>query len=62
MTEELLEQDVGTNVSVDTFPFINFEKSVLVVSRSERPGVVEGRKVMVVHQGHDTLDGIDILQ
>ena len=61
VTEELLEQDVGTNVTVDTFPFINFAKSVLVVTRSERPNVAQGRTVMVVHQGHDNLDGIDIL-
>ena len=56
-----MEQDVGTNVTVDTFPFINFDKSVLVVTRSERPNVAQGRTVMVVHQGHDDLDGIDIL-
>ena len=63
MTEELLERDAGTNVTVDTFPFINFDTSVLVVSRSDRPCMAgSGRSVMVVHQGHDDLEGVDILQ
>ena len=52
----------GTNVTVETFPFINFDKSVLVVTRTERPNMEQGRNVMVVHQGHDDLDGVDILE
>jgi len=63
VTEELLERDTGTNVTVETFPFIKFDTSVLVASRSERPCMAgSGRSVMVVHQGHDDLQEIDILK
>ena len=48
-------------MTIDTFPYINFEKSILVVTRSERPNIAQGRTVTVVHQGHGQLEGIDLL-
>ena len=33
VTEELLERETGTNVTVNNFPFIKFDSSVLVVNR-----------------------------
>merc|ERR1719203_76712 len=61
ITEQLLQRDIGTNVTINTFPYINFAKSILVVTRTEKPNIPLGRTVMVVHQGHGELEGIDLL-
>ena len=51
----------GTSVTVETFPYIDFDNSVLVVTLAKRAhSIKNGRSVKVVHQGHDDLDNVNI--
>ena len=60
MTSELIKSITGTAVTVESFPFIDFSRSVLVVSLAKRAHSFTGRSVHVVQQGHDTVDCIDL--
>ena len=59
VTSETVSKD-GTVVSVESFPFIDFDNSVLVVNIASRAHSFKGRNVQVVHQGHDQIDSVDI--
>ena len=59
VTSETVSND-GTVVSVESFPFIDFDNSVLVVNIASRAHSFKGRNVQVVHQGHDQIDSVDI--
>eukprot|EP00091_Calanus_sinicus_P017385 TRINITY_DN37589_c0_g1_i1.p1 TRINITY_DN37589_c0_g1~~TRINITY_DN37589_c0_g1_i1.p1 ORF type:complete len:120 (-),score=22.99 TRINITY_DN37589_c0_g1_i1:88-447(-) len=53
----------GVNVSVESFPYIDFENSILVVSRAERPTQHrggEGRVKVSGTRGDDGHTGINI--
>ena len=48
-------------MTVETFPYIDFDNSVLVVTLAKRAhSIKNGRSVKVVHQGHDDLDNVNI--
>ena len=51
----------GTAVSVESFPFIDFDNAVLVVNLAKKAHTIQKiRNVQVVHQGHGEINSIDI--
>ena len=56
-----MSEGSGTAVTVETFPYIDFDNSVLVVTLAKRAHTVKGgRSVKVVHQGHDDVENVNI--
>ena len=60
VTNDMVSRGSGTVVTVESFPFIDFSNSVLVVKITKRAHSLSGRNVQVVHQGHDHVDNVNI--
>ena len=60
VTDEMISTSSGTTVTVESFPFIDFDNSVLIVNLAKRAHSYAGRTVQVVHQGHETVDRVDM--
>ena len=60
VTNDMVSHGSGTVVTVESFPFIDFSNSVLVVKITKRAHSFSGRNVQVVHQGHDHVDNVNI--
>ena len=60
VTHDMVTHGAGTVVTVESFPFIDFSDSVLVVKIAKRAHSFSGRNVQVVHQGHDHVDFVNI--
>ena len=60
VTRDMLSRGVGTVVTVESFPYIDFSDAVLVVKITKRAHSFSGRNVHVVHQGHDHVDNVNI--
>ena len=57
----MVSEGSGTTVTVETFPYIDFGNSVLVVTLANRAHSIKGgRSVKVVHQGHEDVDSVNI--
>ena len=60
VTNDMMSRGAGTVVTVESFPYIDFSSSVLVVKITKRAHSFSGRNVQVVHQGHDHVDNVNI--
>ena len=56
----MVSKGVGTVVTVESFPFIDFSDSVLVVKIIKRAHSFSGRNVYVVNQGHGNVVNVNI--
>ena len=60
VTPALLSSGPGTLVTVESFSFIDFSNSVLIVKVTKSAHSFSGRNVHVVNQGHEHVDNVDI--
>jgi len=60
VTVDMVDNNAGTIVTVQSFQYIDFSNSILIVNLADKPYSYHGRNIQVVDQGHDNDDIIDI--